>query len=134
VSIRWFMSVKTKTCVSCFTDHGFEILHSPINKTEETESEDLKMTHFRIACAMIGMALPATSTYAAASTLDDYKSLCAQNVQCSAEMTDKGMEFTLRKAGHTDRLLCNDQGVCEFIAARGSRYRVQDIESRLTAK
>jgi hypothetical protein len=66
--------------------------------------------------------------------LQQYRSLCEQNIHCSAEATNRGLLFKLRTPGHTEQLLCREDGACEVLLPRSVRYRIDDAEARLSAK
>lgn len=80
-----------------------------------------------------GVAAPAFAT-ALSDTLQRYQSLCAQNAQCSAEVTERGLLFRLRMQNRTQQMLCQSDGLCEALLPRSVRYRVEDAPAWFLVK
>jgi hypothetical protein len=59
---------------------------------------------------------------------------CGKNVMCSNQKTGEGTLFIVREPQRTQNLLCQDDGHCVTILAKGQRVRVQDSLSKVSAR
>jgi hypothetical protein len=79
--------------------------------------------------------VPATA-FAESSTnpLPQLISACEQNVMCSKQDTGEGTLFILRHPQRTQNLLCQEDGNCVTILAKGQRIRVRDSLSQISIR
>jgi hypothetical protein len=127
-----------------FTDTSHNLLHLEFHALHEAalgttqEDTNMKLIHKTRATLAVTFALAATAAISEAQALSDtlqkYRTMCEQNADCSAEMTDRGLLFKLRTAGRTEQLLCQDDGACDVLAPRGGHFRVKDAEAWLAQK
>jgi hypothetical protein len=102
---------------------------------EEKNMARIRKTHSTLVMAL-ALIMSAATPHAQAFSdlLQQYRALCEQNVHCSAKATNRGLLFQLRTPGRTEQLLCRDNGRCEVLLPRSVRYRIEDVEARLSAK
>lgn len=98
------------------------------------------MPHFHIkritmvVALLLAVASLPQAALASSELLEKYRAVCKQNVQCSAEMTDRGLLFKLRTPQRTKQLLCGNDGVCDVLTPRTSLHRITDAASWLAAE
>jgi hypothetical protein len=82
------------------------------------------------------LALSSTAPFANESniSLPQLITACGQNDACSNQTTGEGTLFILRHAQRTQNLLCQDNGTCVTILAKGQRVRVQDSLAKISAR
>jgi hypothetical protein len=92
----------------------------------------LKIT---IALAIVLAVFPANA-YADDTeiSLPQLISACGKNTMCSNQTTREGTLFILRYPQRTQNLLCQDNGTCVTILAKGQRIRIQDSLSQISAR
>lgn len=83
---------------------------------------------------ILGALAPYASATASPDALKTYQSLCAQNAQCSAEMTERGLLFKIRMQNRTQQMLCQSNGLCEALLPRSVRYRIEDAQDWFAVK
>jgi hypothetical protein len=89
-----------------------------------------------VLCLAAFLGAATTGSFASASSdmLNQYKSLCAQNVQCSSQETERGYLFRLQMQNRIEKMLCQSDGACEALLPRSVRYPVEDAQRWFTVK
>ncbi len=65
------------------------------------------------------------------TTLPQLIAACGENTKCSNQQTGEGMLFKLRHSHRTQNLLCQDDGNCVAILARGQRMKIENGMAQL---
>ncbi len=84
--------------------------------------------------ATVALSAMLCGAQAANGDLSQLISACESNMLCSNEATRDGTVFKLRLPQRTNTMLCDDDGVCEVLLARGQKFKVEDALLRLKAK
>jgi hypothetical protein len=89
-----------------------------------------------VAATLSCLALPLLHHAATAGNvaLAELVSLCESKVTCSNEATVDGTIFKLRMPHRTHTMLCQQDGSCETLLARGQKAKIEDMQARLNAK
>jgi hypothetical protein len=80
---------------------------------------------FALAATLAIMATP-TIAQNNNATLLELVSACSENTLCSNQQTSDGTLFKLRHAGRTQTLLCQYDGDCVTLLAKGQRIKIKD--------
>jgi hypothetical protein len=89
-----------------------------------------------VAAILSCLALPLLHHAATAGNvaLAELVSLCENNVTCSNQATVDGTIFKLQLPHRTHTMLCQQDGSCETLLARGQKAKIEDMQARLNAK
>ena len=83
-----------------------------------------------LASCLATVVAPALAENSSA-TLPQLIAACGQNTKCSNQQTGEGMLFKLRHSHRTQNLLCQENGNCVAILARGQRMKIENGMAQL---
>lgn len=86
-----------------------------------------------LASCLVTVAAPALAESSSA-TLPQLIAACGKNTKCSNQQTGDGMLFKLRHSHRTQNLLCQEDGNCFAIMAKGQRMKIDDGMAQLMAQ
>jgi hypothetical protein len=86
-----------------------------------------------LASCLATVATPALAENNSASLLQ-LVAACGENTKCSNQQTGEGMLFKLRHSHRTQNLLCQEDGNCVAILAKGQRMKINDGLTQLKAQ
>jgi hypothetical protein len=91
---------------------------------------------FKLTVALAACLATVTASALAESTasLAQLVAACGENTKCSNQQTDDGMLFKLRHPNRTQNMLCQQDGNCVAILAKGKRMKVDDGMAHLKAQ
>jgi hypothetical protein len=79
------------------------------------------------------LTLPALAEGDSAS-LPQLVAACGENTMCTNQQTGEGMLFIMRHPHRTQNLLCQQDGNCVTILAKGQRIKIYDGMKQLKAQ
>jgi hypothetical protein len=86
-----------------------------------------------LASCLVTVAAPAFAQNNNAN-LPQLIAACGENTKCSNQQTGEGMLFKLRHPHRTQNLLCQEDGNCVAILAKGQRMKIENGMAQLTAQ